>query len=201
MIGGVNLVLLLILFSVSFTGSMVSISTVEMAEAEAALQDELKLIEKDTSRVKWVRIFIQAGELQIPKDCENQVVADQFIKQEKIRYFLSIVPLINKIDLLKFPDKVVLLISSTFMGLLGALIMLIKQSTYDKLKLKPELILKRAALGFSSGLLVIVLSYVLPTIITLDSDVNIKIETLTTFSLLAGMFFKNLLEKISNRVN
>lgn len=196
-----NFLLIASLFVVAFTGSLVSMATVEMEETDEVILREQKLIENDSSRIKYVEITRRlSGGMEIPFSCENQVIADQYLKQNKIIYFLENVPVIKKIDFLKLPEKVVLSIAATFMGLLGSIIIMIKESVYNKLELQPDLVMKRALLGFSSGLLVIVLSYVLPGVLTFDSDVDIKIESLTTFSLLAGMFFKSLLEKVSAKL-
>ena len=192
--------LLAILFSISFTGSMVSIATVEMAEAEEMMKEEIRLIKMDSSRISKVKINVMMKGVSTEMDCANQVIADQFLKQEKIRYFFGILPVFNQIDFLNLPNKIVLLIGATFMGLLGSIITLIKEATYDELKFTPKLIMKRSALGFCSGLLVIVLSYVLPGVITFNSDVDVQIESLTAFSLLAGMFFKRFIEGVSNKI-
>lgn len=197
----INFLLIGSLFVIAFTGSLVSMATVEMEETDEVIQREMELIENDSARIKYVQINRRlSGGREIPFSCENQIIADQYLKQNKIIYFLENVPLIKRIDFLKLPEKVVLSIAATFMGLLGSIIILIKESVYNKLQLQPDLVLKRSLLGFSSGLLVIVLSYVLPGVLTFDSDVDIKIESLTTFSLLAGMFFKSLLEKVSAKL-
>ncbi len=196
-----NFLLISVLFFFSFTGSLVSIATVEMEEANEAFVAEEQMIKLDSSRVAPVRIHIERAGRPIEIEFANRVLADQYHRQNKIQLFIGLIPGNDHFNYLKLPDKVILTIAATFMGLLGAVIMLIKESTYDGIKLSPETILKRAALGFSSGLLVIVLSYVIPGVITFDSQVEIKIETLTTISLLAGMFFKVYFNKISNQIS
>lgn len=179
-------------------GSLASMATVEMEESVKKVDQEKEMIKLDPTRIDStvVTITTPVG-IKVEITAENDLIAHEMAEQGKIVYFLSKLPIFKQIKFLDLPEKVILSIAATFMGLLGFIIMLIKESVYDKIPLSPDLILKRSLLGFSSGLFVIVLSYVLPSVLTLDANGPIQIETLTTFSLLAGMFFKNVLERVN----
>ena len=184
----------------AFLGSTIAISVIEVAETDSKYNEEIESIKADPSRIDSVNVFIETKAGKIEMSVPNQEIADLYSRQEKIKYFIGILPFTDKISFLNLPDKIALLIGATFMGLLGSIIMLIKESLYNQLVLTPEIILKRSLLGFTSGFLVIVLSYVLPGLITLDSNIDVKIESLTAFSLITGLFFKEILDKLSKNV-
>lgn len=193
------LVVIIILVTVSFLGSTISISVIELTELESDYRIIEATLKKDSTLISPVIITLVTNGKPIEKTEDNEELAINRIKQVKIQKYLNLIRNRTDIDIINLPEKLIVLLSACFLGLLGMLLNTLKETVYDKKEIFPTEVLQRSLLGFLSGVLVVVLSYVIPSIITQTNELKIRTETLISFSLLVGIFFEPFLNKLKQR--
>lgn len=86
----------------------------------------------------------------------------------------------------EIPESLALIITALAFGMLGGLARLIKQTTFDGLSLLQVKFLSLPVFGMLSGIFVLGITYVIPTILV-EGDQKIRSETLIFLSLFAGL--------------
>lgn len=101
---------------------------------------------------------------------------------------------------IKISSFISLIITSLAFGLLGAIISLIKSVAFESASLETLKIWSIPTLGILTGLVVLGLSYLLPTILVTNGS-GLKPITLMFLCLFAGMYSKQFYAKISSNFN
>ena len=97
------------------------------------------------------------------------------------------------------PDKLILFITSMALGGLGALISLVKKLALEGARVDDLKTFWHPMLGALIGIIILGISYLVPIIITTQSDVEIRATTLIFLSMFAGMYSKEFLTFLESR--
>ncbi|TRX49696.1 hypothetical protein FNH22_26890 [Fulvivirga sp. M361] len=97
------------------------------------------------------------------------------------------------------PNKLILFITSMALGGLGSLISLVKKLALENARIDDLRTFWHPMLGALIGIIVLGISYLIPIIITTESEVEIRATTLIFLSMFAGMYSKEFLAFLESR--
>lgn len=186
--------ILMVLMVIAFCGSTISISVIELTELESDYKLMSAQVAKDSTLKSPVTVFLNSLNQEIEE--KSPELATNRERQEKIRSYLQFASQKTGVNIDNLPDKLSVLLCGCFLGLIGMIISILKETVYDKKEISVLEMLQKVALGFFSGVLVVFLSYVLPVVLFKSTDFKIRTETLIATSLLAGLFFESFINKI-----
>ncbi len=156
--------------------------------ARANLDETLQMLEKEKETLKKDTINITYHDLT-------------FTNKYELKYFLEAESLEKTFPwAIRISSFVGLILTAFSFGLLGSLIFLIKEVTFEKKTIQEVRIWSMPILGMLTGLVVFGLSYLLPTVL-IKSDNELRPITLMFLCLFGGMYSQKFYEKISEYFN
>ena len=117
-----------------------------------------------------------------------------FNSKERLDTYIEEIKIINYFSwITKVPELIILVFSSCAFGAFGGLIRIIRQISFEGLKLHETHFIAIPFLGMLLGIAVLGISYLLPTILIAEGDIQIRQTSLMFFSLFTGLFSKRFL--------
>ena len=99
-------------------------------------------------------------------------------------------------------DKVALILSSCALGALGGVIRIVRQVAFEQgVTVDNTKFISVPSLGALLGMVVLGLSYIVPSILTTDSNFELRDSTLMFLCLFVGIFSKRFMEYLDDQFN
>lgn len=97
-------------------------------------------------------------------------------------------------------DRIALILSSCALGALGGVIRILRQIAFkDGISVSQTNFISVPALGALLGMVVLGLSYIVPSVLTTDSNFELRDSTLMFLCLFSGIFSKRFMEYLDER--
>lgn len=118
-------------------------------------------------------------------------LVDEYIKAKQLNSMFT--------WLADFPELIILVLTSCALGAFGGVIRIVRQITFEGKKIEDTKYITIPFLGLLLGMVVLGISYLLPTILTVNDDIQISETSLVFFSLFAGLFSQSFLTWLDSK--
>jgi hypothetical protein len=149
-------------------------------------------------RLQALTVKVDSDTTQLEYDgmtWKNETELKKYILHQEQQIFFRVFPWVDEV-----PDIISLLITSCAFCLLGSIVSIMRRLLFENDRPATTFMLLYPLFGAVSGLLVLAINYLLPTILVRDAE-NLRPITLMFFSLFVGLFLKEFYMKISSVVN